>query len=229
MAHASSNLPSGTSRERVARPAGASRPFETTHLRRELHPNSIRSDTPCHEAAVWQVESLPACDRRRCPPKRARTTISIDLASRSPSAARERECRARVASLRPAFARRRLAPRAKGRFTRAPAKGSELDCTRGAFHRRAKMARSAGFRLRPASHLGRCPQVVANLWRTHGAVARFGTLTLWPGALTGNRRRELVSCDARWTMSAVRRRGVGFDLHSRAATARDTSVDPGAR
>jgi hypothetical protein len=64
------------------------------------------------------------------------------------------------------------AARAKGRFTRASAKRFEIGCTRGAFHRGA--TRTWDTRLSPGivGRVGPSPQVVTNLWRTRGAVAR---------------------------------------------------------
>jgi len=151
--------------------------------RRELRPNPIRSDTSCRAIAVQQMESLLLCGRHHHPAEASWLRYaSDDHAARALSLSSERERRAHVAPGAPAFAG---CTGAKGRFTRASAKRLEIGRTRGAFHRRATGRGRPGFRPGFARQVGPSPQIVTNLWRTRGAVAYAGRLTLRPGCLDG--------------------------------------------
>jgi len=212
---------------------------DPTHPRRELRPNPIRSDTSCRVIAARQMESLTLCGRRPSFPERVRNE-PVRYASDDPAA---RALISRV-NERPSSPRDPARPAFAGpQRDQGPLHPDHREEVRDRLHPRCLPSRShpdVDLGLSPwvGRWVGPCPQIVTNLWRTHGAVAISGQLTLRPGCLDGP--------PAAWARSPMMLKragarsatpGMGFEPHHRAGvgptsgcyperTVHDGSADP---
>lgn len=179
-------------------PAGFHRPAPPVWCRpraarrRELHPNPIRSDTSCRAIGAHQRESLVQHGHRCLPPRSESGTSGYG----TPPTITPRGPFPGPTWPRDPLSRGQRGPRAaspgpprRGPRSAAPEVPS-IDEPPGPEH--LAFARYVG-------REGPYPQIVTNLWKTHGAVAQLratGRPTLRPGCLDGR--------PAAWAWSSMR-------------------------